>query len=131
MIGVDHSLMKTTILLLVSDPALRSILGETLEREGYTVLAAGDLGQAVEWLNESTPDLLITRNYVEDLPGHDAAVYLRNKRPGMRVLMLGGLLDDDRLRYREALQGFDVFPKPYTRNDLLQTVKSVLVTPHG
>jgi DNA-binding response OmpR family regulator len=131
MIGVDHSLAKTTILLLVSDPVVRSVLGETLEREGYTVLAAGDLGQAVDWLSESTPDLLITRNYVAGLPGHDAAMYLRNKRPGMRVLMLGGLLDDDRLRYREALQGFDVFPKPYTRTELLQTVKSVLITAHG
>ena len=41
---VDHSLMKTTILLLVSDPIIRSVLEETLEREGYTVLATGDLG---------------------------------------------------------------------------------------
>jgi CheY-like chemotaxis protein len=40
--------MKTTILLLVSDSVVRSILKETLEREGYTVLATGDLGQAVE-----------------------------------------------------------------------------------
>jgi len=30
-------------LLLVSDPVVRSILKETLEREGYTVLATGDL----------------------------------------------------------------------------------------
>jgi CheY-like chemotaxis protein len=44
---VDHSLMKTTILLLVSDPVVRSVLKETLEREGYTVLATGDLGHAV------------------------------------------------------------------------------------
>ncbi len=28
--------MKTTILLLVSDPVIRSVLEETLEREGYT-----------------------------------------------------------------------------------------------
>jgi hypothetical protein len=44
---VDHSLLKTTILLLVSDSVLLSVLAETLEREGYTVLATGDLGQAV------------------------------------------------------------------------------------
>jgi len=34
---VDHSLEKTTILLLVSDPIVRSVLQETLEREGYIV----------------------------------------------------------------------------------------------
>ena len=128
---VDHSLMKTTILLLVSDPVVRSILKETLEREGYTVLASGDLGQAVDWLKECTPDLLITRTYVESLPGHEAAMYLRTKCLEMRVLMLGGLLDDERLQYRAAQQGFAVFPKPYTAAALLQEVRHVLSEPRS
>ena len=128
---VDHSLMKTTILLLVSDSVVRSILKETLEREGYTVVASGDLGQAVDRLKECTPDLLITRTYVESLPGHEAAMYLRTKCLGMRVLMLGGLLDDERLQYRAAQQGFEVFPKPYTVATLLQEVRRVLSKPRG
>jgi hypothetical protein len=47
----------------------------------------------------------------------------------MKVLILGGLLDDDRLRNREALQGFAVYPKPYTQAELLQKVKDVLSEP--
>ena len=128
---MDRSLMKTTILLLVSDSVVRSILKETLEREGCTVLASGDLGQAVDWLNKCTPDLLITRTYVESLPGHEAAMYLRTKCPEMRVLMLGGLLDDERLAYRAEQQGFEVFPKPYTAAVLLQEVRKVLNKPRG
>ena len=128
---VDHSLEKTTILLLVSDPVVRSVLKETLEREGYIVVATSDLGQAVDRLTECTPDLLITRTYVEGLPGHEAAMYLRTKCPGLRVLMLGGLLDDERLEYRAAQQGFEVFPKPYTTAALLQEVRYVLSKPHG
>ena len=127
----EQLLMKTTILLLVSDPVVRSVLQETLEREGYTVRATGDLGQAVDRLTVCTPDLLITRTYVEGLPGHEAAMYLRTKCPTMRVLMLGGLLDDERLQYRAALQGFEVFPKPYTAAELLQEVKDVLSKPQG
>jgi CheY-like chemotaxis protein len=123
--------MKTTILLLVSDPLVRSVFQETLEHEGYTVLATGDLGQAVERLKHCMPDLLITRTYVQSLPGHDAAKYLRMKCLKMRVLIVGGLLDDERLQYREALQGFDVFPKPYTAAELLQKVKDVLNKPRG
>ena len=128
---VDHSLEKTTILLLVSDPVVRSILKETLEREGYTVVATGDLGRAVDRLKECIPDLLITRTYVEGLPGHEAAMYLRTKCPEMRVLMLGGLLDDERLAYRAEQQGFEVFPKPYTAAVLLQEVRHVLSKPRG
>jgi len=58
----DHSLLTTTILLLVSDPIVRSVLAETLEGEGYMVLATGDVGQAADRLKHSAPDLL-------ELPG--------------------------------------------------------------
>jgi len=128
---VDHSLAKTTILLLVSDPIVRSTLSETLDREGYTVLATGDLGLAVDRLKECLPDLLITRTSVQSLSGHDAAVYLRTKCLKMKVLILGGLLDDERLQYREALQGFEVYPKPYTAAEMLQEVKEVLSKPRA
>jgi hypothetical protein len=49
----------------------------------------------------------------------------------MRVLMVGGLLDDQRLRNREELEGFRVFPKPYSAADFLQKVKEVLAEPRG
>jgi DNA-binding response OmpR family regulator len=127
----DHSLLKTTILLLVSDPLVRSVLEETLEHEGYTVRASGDLGQAVDRLKESVPDLLITRTYIQGMPGHEAAQYLLTKRPKMKVLMVGGLLDDKRLRYRAELEGFDVFPKPYSAAELLQKIREVLSKPRG
>jgi DNA-binding response OmpR family regulator len=129
--GPDHSLITTTILLLVSDPLVRSVLQDTLEHEGYTVVTAGDLGSAVDRLTEVTPDLLITRTYVEGMTGHDAATYLRTKSNGLRVLMVGGLLDDQRLKYRESLEGFDVLPKPYSPSELLQKVKDVLAKPRG
>jgi hypothetical protein len=49
----------------------------------------------------------------------------------MKVLMLGGLLDDERLAYRAEQQGFEVFPKPYTAAVLLQEVRKVLNKPRG
>jgi len=122
--------MHNTILLLVSDALVRSVLQDTLEQAGYTVLAVGSLGRAVDRLKEATPDLLITRTYVEGMPGHDAAMYLRTKCHGLRVLMLGGLLDDERLRYRMSLSGFDVYPKPYSPAELLQKIKEVLNKSH-
>lgn len=100
-----------------------------MEREGYVVLPTSDLGTAVNFLTKCAPDLLIVRSYVESMPGHQAAVYLRERCMQMRVLILGGLLDDDRLEYREALAGFEVFPKPYSAGQLLEKVKDVLNTP--
>ncbi len=127
----DRPLIRSTILLLVSDPVVRSVVEETLERAGYTVMAAGDLGQAVDRMNEVMPDLLIIRSHIQNLPGHDAALYLRKKNMKMKVLILGGRLDDERLQNREELQGFEIFPKPYPAAEMLEKVKEVLDKPRG
>jgi DNA-binding response OmpR family regulator len=116
----------TAILLLVSGPAMRQVLKETLEHQGYSVFPAGDLGTAVDKLKENTPDLLIVSPYVEDMSGYEAATFLRTKCPGVRVLMVGGLMDDDRLQNRLTLEGFDLFPKPFTAAELIDKVKDVL-----
>jgi hypothetical protein len=46
----------------------------------------------------------------------------------MRVLIVGGFLDDEKLQYREEIAGFEVFPKPFTAAELLEKVKEVLKT---
>src|ERR1700681_4873364 len=97
------------ILLLCSEPLIRSVLKEALEQAGYVVRATGDLGTAVDLLAESKIDLLITYPYVESIPGHEAAKYLRGKNSQMGVLVLAGLLEDDRLRYRAILEAFAMF----------------------
>jgi DNA-binding response OmpR family regulator len=118
--------MNATILLLASDPALRTALAGVLQSEGCVVLAVGDVGAAVGRLKEVTPDLLIVRHYTESMTGHDAAVYLRTKAPGVPVLIVGGMLQDAGLEAREEAQGFEVFPKPFTAAELLEKVNEVL-----
>jgi CheY-like chemotaxis protein len=118
--------MNTKILLLNSDPAVRSVIQEAPEDGGYSVLAAGDLGTAVDRLKESAPDLLMVRSYVEGMPGWDAAAFLRRKCTGTARSDGGGLIEDGRLQYRMTLEGFEVFPKPFTAAELLEKVKDVL-----
>jgi DNA-binding response OmpR family regulator len=117
------------ILLLVSDSVGRVVLQEALEHGGYTVMPAGDLGTAVKRLSEAKPDLLIISPYIEDISGYETAKFLRTKCHGLPVLMVAGLIDDDRLEYRLALEDFEVFPKPYSAAELLSKVKDVL--PHN
>jgi len=119
-------MLNKTILLLMSDPLMRSVFGEALKRAGYVVISTGDLGSALDWLTKSSPALLITRTYVSSKPGHEAAKYLKARHSLMRVLILGGALEDDRLQYRQELEGFDVFPKPYNAAAMLEKVKEVL-----
>src|ERR1700685_793740 len=111
------------LLLLISDPLMRTILQETLERAGYVVVSAGDVGSAVDRVKELRPDLLITRPYVESMPGHMAAQHLRTRAPGLPVLMLTGFMEDHRIRDQHELKEFYVFPKPFARDELLANVR--------
>ncbi|HEY1946562.1 MAG TPA: response regulator [Bryobacteraceae bacterium] len=115
-----------TILLLGSEPVLRTVIGEVLDQAGYVVLSKGDLGSAVDALAEINVDLLITHPYIANISGHKAAQYLLTKNPRMGVLIVGGLLDDDRLTYRAELEQFEIFPKPFAAAELVKKVKEVL-----
>jgi CheY-like chemotaxis protein len=121
--------METTILLLISEPLVRLVIQELLEKAGYIVMGTGDLGTAVERMDEATPDLLIISPYVETITGHQAGKYLRTRNPGMRILVVAGLLADDRLQDRAELEKVAIFPQPFTGEQLLGKVRSILSEP--
>jgi DNA-binding response OmpR family regulator len=122
----EKSPMETTILLLISEPLVRQVTREVLERAGYAVMSTGDLGTAVDRMDESKPDLLMIAPYVETITGHDAAKYLQGRCPGLRILMMAGLLADDRLLNRAELEQVEIFPEPFTGRELVAKVKQVL-----
>jgi DNA-binding response OmpR family regulator len=109
----------------------RVVIQETLEHGGYAVMAAGDLATAVKRMSESTPDMLIVGPYIEDISGYDTAKFLRTKYHGLPVLMVAGIIDDERLEYRLELEGFEVFPKAYSAAELVAKVKDMLSRPRG
>jgi DNA-binding NtrC family response regulator len=115
-----------TILLLHSAPVVRSVLADVLESFGYLVRVAGDLGTAVDMLKECAPNLLITAPYIAEISGHDAAQYLCNRCPKMRVLIVAGLPQDQRTHNRTIGEGYEVFPEPFSPDALVEKVKEML-----
>lgn len=75
---------------------------------------------------EMRPDLLITRPFINSMPGRTAAEYLRGKRNGLPVLIVAGFMDDDRIRVQHDIEAFYTFPKPYSRDELVAKVRDVL-----
>jgi hypothetical protein len=47
----------------------------------------------------------------------------------MRILMLAGMLSDERLQYRAELDKVEIFPKPFTGPELLGKVEEILNQP--
>jgi DNA-binding NtrC family response regulator len=119
---------EAIILLLDSDPLMRDVLRDALVSTGYLVVVAGSLGAAVDRLKEMQPDLLLTRPYINSMPGRMAAEYLRSKSPGLPVMIVGGFMDDDRVRNQNALEAFHTFPQAFSRDEFLDAVRDVLVS---
>jgi hypothetical protein len=92
-------------------------------------MATGDLGTAVDRLAEAKPDLLVISPYVETITGHQAAMYLQTRCQSMRILMVAGMLADDRLQYRAELDKVEIFPQPFTGLQLLDKVAAILSEP--
>jgi CheY-like chemotaxis protein len=57
--GSFFCLMKSKILLVDDDPAVRWMLLRVLEEEGYLVLAAGNSTEALEMASTKSPDLAL------------------------------------------------------------------------
>jgi len=115
-----------TILVFHSAPLVRKVLQEILENDGHVVRATGDLGIAVDMVRETPPDLLLIDVYVANINGHDAALYLCQRSPRMRVLMVAGVPADQRIETRTTGAGFLVFPQPYAPADLTARVREIL-----
>jgi DNA-binding response OmpR family regulator len=120
------SQIPATILLLSSEPVARTVVAEALTVAGHVLLATGDLGTAVDTLSETPVDLLIISPYIGNIPGHEAAKYLRGKNPSMSILELAGLPDDDRILVRAELEKFELFPAPYPLANLVEKVAAIL-----
>ena len=122
----EFSSVDAAILLLESDPVTRTVLCEALRNAGYLVATASNLGTAIERLEEVRPDLLIIPPYINSMPGHIAADYLRSKQPGLPVLVVAGFPDDDRITIRNSIRGFHTFPSPFNREEFIAKVREVL-----
>ena len=117
-------------MLLISDPDMRTVIRDSLQSQGYLVLTTAEIGNAIDRLKQGQPDLLIIRPYINSMPGHEAVKFLRTKSPGLRVLMVGGLIDDTRISYTDVIQNIHVFPKPFTHAQLHSAVEEALSGNH-
>jgi DNA-binding response OmpR family regulator len=68
---------------------------------------------------------------IEDISGYETAKFLRTKVHGLPVLMVAGIIHDERLEYRLELEGFEAFPKPYSAAELLAKVNDMLTRKQG
>lgn len=117
------------IVVIDSEPTVRMVMATILERAGYAVRATGEFKEALEMLRCLLPNLVVTNVFLRGIAGHDAMHAIKETFPGLPVLMVSGLPDEEVIATWTEEVGFDVFPKPFTSNSLVEKVRQVLESP--
>ena len=117
---------RVQILLVEDDEAVRIMLMELLNREGYATLSAGDGLEASALLSEVTPELVITDFNMPHMDGWELALYVRRHLPDTPVLLVTGEPDGLAKAHHPASPFEAVLGKPFQLNSLLSMIRVLL-----
>jgi CheY-like chemotaxis protein len=118
-----------TILLVEDEVSVRVITRALLERQGYQVLEASNGVEALQlWEARRAPIHLLFTDLVmpEGVNGRDLAARLQASGPALKVIYTSGYSGDVAGRELLLREGWNFLQKPYSRQQLLETVRRAL-----
>ncbi len=116
---------QTSILAVEDDPQILKLIQLVLGKEGYDVQSAGSGEDALEFLKDNDPALVLLDNRLPGMDGFTTCRHIRNfsEVPIIMVTAMDQL--DDRILGIEI--GADCYvTKPFLPNELVARVKAVL-----
>lgn len=99
-----------------------------LEAEGWEVTSAGSVPEALSILEGMTPDLLLID---VKMPVYDGMYLMRRvkeRRPGIPIIVMSGYPTQETISKAEDLGAAIFLPKPFTPDELAETLRSVAIT---
>ena len=119
---------RETILIAEDDRDVRQLSKLVLERNGYTVIEAGDGAEAVRRFMEESEkiDLVLLDVVMPKKNGQSVYEEIRGIRPGLKALFISGYTQDIINRKGVLDEGINFIAKPVKPDELLVKVKEVL-----
>ena len=116
-----------SVLIVDDDPAIREIVAAVLDREGYEVLLAENGQEALSWVREASPMVIILDLTMPVMDGIEflSEIKLKPDDP-YAVIMLTGYADDDRLKACYDGGVSICLKKPFDIHELRGAVKSAM-----
>jgi two-component system cell cycle sensor histidine kinase/response regulator CckA len=117
-----------TVLVVEDEPALRRLISVSLEKRGYTVLAAEDGAEAIRILenNPGKIDLVVSDIMMPKLNGLELRKKAILLRPEMRFLFISGYAEDTIGRTAHLPQDAGYLEKPFLPIELARKVRELL-----
>ncbi|MBT8333261.1 MAG: response regulator, partial [Deltaproteobacteria bacterium] len=120
-------MLERSILIVDDEESLRLTFEMFLTREGYTrVRTAATLEQALQAINETTFDLIISDIVLESDKGTELLRYIRETGIKCPVVMITGFPNLETASEAVRLGAFDYISKPVKKDTLLRLVRQAL-----
>ncbi len=114
------------VLVVDDEPIVLTSCRMVLEAEGCEVTMAGTVQEALAALEAQTFGLLLVDVKMPVLDGMYLVRQVRKNRPGMPIVVMSGYSTDDTVREALELGAATFIAKPFTPDELADTVRSVL-----
>jgi DNA-binding NtrC family response regulator len=117
---------NTSILVVDDSSDTLEVLERNLTAEGYHVLAASGVEQAIELLEQRPVDLVITDLKMPRVSGLDLVRYVRENLKDAEVMMITGYATVESAVEAVKTGAEEYLPKPFTNDELLSAVGRAL-----
>ncbi len=117
------------VLVVDDDAALREMVAEYLQRDGFEVMEASNGLEALLPVKRRRPNAIVMDLMMPRLGGLEAVKQIRKLDPKVVVIIVSGSLNDDLHRQALALGAAAVFTKPAVLADLVLTLRAALNMP--
>ncbi|MFN6518840.1 MAG: PleD family two-component system response regulator [Nostoc sp. CreGUA01] len=118
-----------TILIVEDSPSELELMSHYLKESGYNVIKTTDAKEALEKAVLEKPDVIVTDVVMPEMSGFELCRSLRKDPITAKVPIIICSSKNQKIDRLWAMrQGADAYlTKPYTREDLLRTIKSVVI----
>ncbi len=120
---------KGTILIVEDNNLVVCMLKYLLNQEGFEVFIAKDGNSGVEALNEQKPDLILMDLVIPYRSGLEVTAIAKQKYPKTPIIVVSAMgLIDETVKAALKLGVHSVVSKPFSSNELLEKIKSALIS---
>jgi CheY-like chemotaxis protein len=119
---------RETVLVVEDEPGMLELARETLEQNGYSVLAAssGDEALRLAASHATSIELLLTDVVMPGIGGPALAERLTRRQPRLRVVFMSGYTADRIAHHGALAEGTLLLQKPFRADALLRKVAQAL-----
>ena len=117
-----------TVLLAEDEVGVRALVRSVLRQQGYCVLEASDVEDALRLCREYAGriDLLLTDVVMPIMSGRELAERAAEIRPDLKVLYMSGYTDNVVVHHGVSASETQFLQKPFTPRSLAQKVRAIL-----